>query len=114
VCCGLAQLDAHTLGVAVNDGDAIAVRGETERCGLKATARCRAQQLGYLFLQLLFLILDVRNHVAEDVQRSHAGIPAPLTACMVLTKSFSMPKRACSGASGSTSPIAQQLGFVTR
>ena len=71
------------------------------------------QQLADLFLQLLFFVLDVRNDVAQNVQRGTPGYPAPLTACIVLTNRLSIPNRSSSGFSGSTSPIAQQFGFVT-
>ena len=41
------------------------------------------------------------------------GYPAPLTACIVLTKIASTPNRSTSGFSAITSPIAEQFGFVT-
>ncbi len=71
---GLAELDADALGVAVDDGDAVAVRGEGEGRGLEAGGGGRAEELGDLFLELLFFVLDVGDDVAEDVERGDAGI----------------------------------------
>src|SRR5437660_6591468 len=41
------------------------------------------------------------------------GYPAPLTACMVLTKTFCTSNLRCNGESANTNPIAEQLGLVT-
>ena len=41
------------------------------------------------------------------------GYPAPDTACIVVTKICSMPKRSSIGFSAITRPIAEQLGLVT-
>ncbi len=110
---GLAELDADALGVAIDYCYAVAVRGESEGRGLEAGVGCGAEELGYFFLELLFFVLDVGDDVAEDVEGGYARIAGAETACRVETKSFSMPKRVSSGASGSTRPMAQQLGLVT-
>ena len=65
---GLAELDADALGVAVDYGDAVAVRGEGERRGMEAGGGGGAEELGYFFLELLFFVLDVGDDVAEDVE----------------------------------------------
>ncbi len=68
------QLDADALGVPVLHGHAVAVRAHLRVQQLHASAGKPTQQLAHLFLQLLFLVLDERHHVAQNVQRSHAGI----------------------------------------
>src|SRR6185437_14380896 len=40
------------------------------------------------------------------------GYPAPLTACIVATKIFLIPKRWCKGPSAKTRPIAEQFRFM--
>jgi 3,4-dihydroxy-2-butanone 4-phosphate synthase len=72
-----------------------------------------AEQLQRLFLHLLFFVLDEGDDVAEDVHRSDAGIAGAETACMVVTKICSMPKRSSIGLSAMTRPMAEQLGLVT-
>src|SRR5271157_5973445 len=41
------------------------------------------------------------------------GYPAPLTACIVVTKIDSIPNIRCKGASATTNPMAEQLGLLT-
>jgi len=71
---GGAELDADALGVTVDYGYAVAVRGEREGCGLEAGGGSDAEELGDFFLELLFFILDVGDHVAENVERGYARI----------------------------------------
>jgi hypothetical protein len=71
---GLAEFDADAFGVAVDYGYAVAVRGEREGCGLEAGGGGCAEELGDLFLELLFFVLDVGDDVAEDVERGYAGV----------------------------------------
>ncbi len=66
---GFAKLDGDALGVAVFDGDAVAVRADARGRGLHGVSRQRAEQLQRLVLHLLFFVLDVGNDVAEDVER---------------------------------------------
>ena len=51
-----------------------ASKGINKVSKVHASAGKPTQQLAHLFLQLLFLVLDERHHIAQNVQRSHAGI----------------------------------------
>src|SRR6185437_12295893 len=75
----LAQLHAYALRVAFQHRHAIAHRRnsqvrELEATGIVALNAQPTEKLGNLFLQLLFFVLDVRNHVPEDVKRCNPGI----------------------------------------
>ena len=59
------MLDRHPVGV----------RAHTKRRGNERSRLNAAEHLRNLALDLRLLLTDVRNHVAEDVERRHPGIP---------------------------------------
>ena len=69
-----AELERDALGVAVFDGDAVAVRGELEGGGVDVGGGQGAEELAAFFLQLFFFVFDEGDDVAEDVERRHAGV----------------------------------------
>ena len=70
----VAELDGDTLGVAVFHRDAVAVCADPCRERRDVVAVEMAQQFQRLGFHLFFFAADVRNHVAQDVHRGHAGI----------------------------------------
>src|SRR5271166_705305 len=60
--------------MAIFHGHAVALRAHSEGSGHHARAVERAQQLLRFLLHLLFFVLDVRNHVAEDIERRNSWI----------------------------------------
>ncbi len=113
---GLAELDADALGVAVDDGDAVAVRADlgVEQAGTLLCRLTAAEQLADFFLQLFFFVLDERDDVAEDVERSDAGIARAGDGLhggdeeLLDAEALFERLRAAR-----TRPMAQQLGLVT-
>ncbi len=69
-----AQLDRDALGVAVFDGNAVAVRAHACRIGTNRSAIERAEQLHRLGLHLFLFIADEGDNIAQDVERWHARI----------------------------------------
>ena len=71
------QLDADALGVAIFHCDAVAVRTYPGRQSFHLGAVELAQQFERLGFELLFFAADVRNHIAQDVERRDARITGP-------------------------------------
>ena len=70
----VAKLDGDALGVAVFDGDAVAVGADLCRKRGDVVAIEMAEELERLGFHLLFFAADVGDDVAEDVHRRYAGI----------------------------------------
>ena len=80
-----AEPDRDRLQVSIDDRDPIGVRAHREVGRLHADGPEGAEDLAALALDLLLLAPDMRNHVAQHVERRHAGVPAPDAACIVAT-----------------------------
>jgi hypothetical protein len=70
----VAQRHRHALGVSVEHRHAVACRRDAKRRKPDLIAGQLAKYLERLGLQLRFLFVDVRNHVAHDVETRYARI----------------------------------------
>jgi hypothetical protein len=73
--------DRHGLGMPVHHRHAVGVGAHDD--GMRGVHG--AEDLLRLALDLLFLPGDAGDYVAQNVQRRHPRIPAPDTACIVVT-----------------------------
>ena len=68
------EANGDRFGVAVFDGDAVALRAHGEGAGDHFRAVQLAEELAGFLFHLFFFVADEGDDIAENIERGHAGI----------------------------------------